>query len=303
YAYRTRLALGAILPIPPNNIFYNLSDNEWHWLNTLGYRSDRLVSRMLPSLPPEELQSRVVGTAGNAALREGFVAYTLFKKLYEKHVGPLSKSAAILDFGCGWGRILRFFLKDVNPAKLYGADCRQDLIDICRQTNRWCAFERNDVLPPARFKNATFDLVYCYSVFSHLAEPVHHLWLKELDRIMRPGGILIATTWHREFLLWCESLRKDSSLPCEPNWRTQLLKAFLDTERALRAYDAGMFCFSKYDKDAHPWAWHGDEPCYGEACIPPGYVSAVWTKYFDFVEFIDDRNACPQNVIVMKKRA
>jgi hypothetical protein len=78
--------------------------------------------------------------------------------------------------------------------------------------------------------------------------------------------------------------------------------AFQDTEKSLADYEAGQFCFSEYDRHADAWAWLNDKPYYGEACIPQTYVVKVWTEYFDFLEFIDDRSLCPQNVIVVKKR-
>jgi SAM-dependent methyltransferase len=47
--------------------------------------------------------------------------------------------------------------------------------------------------PPLPFEDASFDLVYSISVFTHLDEEMQDAWLNELKRVLRPGGILIIT--------------------------------------------------------------------------------------------------------------
>src|SRR5215467_11845930 len=109
-SYYSRLVLGSVFPISPRTIFSEVPDEGWFWLNTEGYRKNRLLRHVLPSIPPDGLQKKIVGNAGDETLREGFIGYRLFKSLYEKHAGTIGNCGAILDFGCGWGRILRFFL-------------------------------------------------------------------------------------------------------------------------------------------------------------------------------------------------
>ena len=36
----------------------------------------------------------------------------------------------LLDFGCGWGRVIRYFLKDVDPGHLMGTDHNAENIDV-----------------------------------------------------------------------------------------------------------------------------------------------------------------------------
>lgn len=289
------------LTASPNKLFGAVDDAWWYWMNTEGCRKSLELQRILPGLPASNVQSAAVGSAGDVALREGFGAYLLFKQLYQRHHGRLADCAGVLDFGCGWGRILRFFLRDLEPKKLWGIDCSPPDIETCKQTNRWCQFQANEIMPPTWFADGTFDLIYCYSVFSHLAEDAHRRWLEEFKRILRPGGLLIATTWDRDFIQRCSDLRKDPSLDCEPEWRIALSRVFLDTPRVLADYDAGKFCFGEYDKERHEFAFLDGAPVYGEACISKAYVLSRWTKYFAFVDFIDDRKRCSQNVIVVRR--
>jgi len=73
-------------------------------------------------MPDEDVQLTFTGNIGDAVLLEGFSAYRVFKELYEVYVGPLATCENVLDFGCGWGRIIRFFLKDLDSIHLWGAD-------------------------------------------------------------------------------------------------------------------------------------------------------------------------------------
>ncbi len=48
--------------------------------------------------------------------------------------------------------------------------------------------------PPTVFPAESFDVVYAGSVFTHLDEAPALRWLAEISRLLRPGGLLIATT-------------------------------------------------------------------------------------------------------------
>jgi SAM-dependent methyltransferase len=48
--------------------------------------------------------------------------------------------------------------------------------------------------PPVELPSNSFDVVYSGSVFTHLNEADQSVWLSELHRLLRPGGLLIAST-------------------------------------------------------------------------------------------------------------
>jgi len=285
----------------PYQLFSGIDDETWFWLNTEGYRLHPELSHALPSLPDPDLQARVIGSSGDKALREGFKAYQMFKELYQQHVGSLSNCPAVLDFGCGWGRTIRFFLKDLPSERLLGVDQNTNMIEVCRATNKWCRFEQNQPLPPLDLPTGSIGLAYAYSVFSHLSEETHLRWLAELARVVRPGGLLVATTWHRGFIQANAELRARVGTFEPTTWERLRLATFADTEYWLSQYDQGTYCYQPYDPDQQPWSYVDGKSFYGEACIPQGYALAHWSEYFEVVEFIDDRVRCPQNVIVARK--
>jgi SAM-dependent methyltransferase len=271
-----------------------MSDPEW--LEIILKSLDRNVvdGIEMPGFPPEELQRQFVGMSGSQALNEAFNFYSEIKRYTEKLGQKLGLDSRILDFGCGWGRIIRFFLKDVAADNLYGIDVDSEMTDLCIKTVGHGHYSAIKPLPPLEFSEGSFDIVYAYSVFSHLAEPVHIQWIKEFSRILKPGGILVATTQARSFIELCRTLRNQSNT--SNNWHHALAHSFVDTESALADYDSGKFLYS-------PTGGGGprDASFYGEAVIPQRYVEREWTKYLDFCDFTYDPAIIPQSLIVMQK--
>jgi hypothetical protein len=148
--------------------------------------------------------------------------------------------------------------------------------------------------PPTPLAAESFGLIYLYSVFSHLPEETHWALLNEFHRLLVPGGMLIATTRARNYIYFCKNLRDDPRLNEKPLWLRQSAAAFTNADAAIFEYDNGQFCYENLG-DVNWLFW-------GEACIPMGYVERRWREIIDVCEYIDDREACPQNVIVAHKR-
>lgn len=76
----------------------------------------------------------------------------------------------------------------------------------------------SDPVPPLPEEDSTFDLVYCGSVFSHL--PDWAPWLLELRRVLKPGGVLVASIHGRG--LWKYGVAGTRGVPWDED-RTGLL--------------------------------------------------------------------------------
>ena len=140
-----------------------------------------------PPLPPRRLMVRVAGTADpDWFLRSGHAAYDAIAAHVE-----LATIGAVLDFGCGCGRVTRFFHD--FPGELAGSDLSRDAVDWCR-ANLQGRFEVNGIAPPLAFADESFDLVYALSVFTHLTADLQLAWRDEVRRVLRPGGRLLLTT-------------------------------------------------------------------------------------------------------------
>lgn len=276
-------------------IFGGIKDDFWYWLFTVGYDSNAIVRQVLPGMPDEQTQLNFTGRSGHLALSEAFAAYKLFKGILEKNSKDLSECSAVLDFGCGWGRIIRFFLKDVDESGLWGIDCYKEMIDLCKMQNLRCNLEAINPMPPTRFAPDTFDMIYLYSVFSHLSEEAHLAWLGEFRRILKPAGMVIATTRPRVFIDRCVELSKKKDLEV---WQYGAAVSFQDPEKALADYDAGKFVHS-----ATGGGGVLDTSFYGESCIPEKYVKNNWTGFFPKIGYIyaDKHQSFDQDVIYATK--
>lgn len=108
---------------------------------------------------------------------------------------PEDKNAAILEVGCGWGRLLYFF-KTKGYSNLQGVDISLEQVKIARQlidnvTER-DAIEYMDNYP------ALFDLIVGLDIIEHFnKEEVLH-FLGACYKALRPGGRLILQTPNAE---------------------------------------------------------------------------------------------------------
>jgi len=104
---------------------------------------------------------------------------------------------SVLDFGCGCGRLLRHLNKHENLS-LIGTDINCELVEWCSNNLQTASFSCNELASPLPYPDCTFDLVYAVAVFGHMREEHQVFSLKELGRILKPGGYLLATTKGRD---------------------------------------------------------------------------------------------------------
>jgi SAM-dependent methyltransferase len=99
---------------------------------------------------------------------------------------------SMLDFGCGSARVLRHF-RNVRGLHLVGTDANPKIIEWDRANLPNIEFHVNELEPPLRFADDTFDFVYALAVFTHIPLQWQEAWLLELRRILRPNGYLLCT--------------------------------------------------------------------------------------------------------------
>ena len=109
----------------------------------------------------------------------------------------LNKGDRLLELGCGVGRIGRELAPKV--AHWEGADISANMLKVARE--RLSEFPnvglteltRSNVRP---LSDASFDKAYCVAVFIHMDKEDFCLYLEDLARVLKPGGLLFFDTWN-----------------------------------------------------------------------------------------------------------
>ncbi len=104
-----------------------------------------------------------------------------------------AKDFAVLDFGCGNGRVaLPLHFKRGLPTAC--ADLDPVCIEYIGRALPDVEAQRPPQLPPTRFATASFDAIYAISVWTHLPPDTQMAWLDEMARLLKPGGIAAIST-------------------------------------------------------------------------------------------------------------
>jgi SAM-dependent methyltransferase len=145
-------------------------------------------------VPPPKLIVRVAGTADvEWFLEGGRRAAGSIRMALLRHGRQVDELEAMLDFGCGCGRVLRNW-HALGKTAVHGSDRDERAIAWCRDNLRFAAVETNGLEPPLAHRDGAFDLVYALSVLTHLTEELQLAWLAELRRVLRPDALLLLTT-------------------------------------------------------------------------------------------------------------
>ncbi len=190
-----------LLDVLQKTKFLNFTFRVYEWLKlaNLRYLMPNITTWRKGSpdglpLPPLKLIVLVSGVPSIAAfLIGGDKAAQNIRDLLVKNNLKIEEQSSILDFGCGCGRVIRYWhsLPNVN---VHGSDYNPELINWCRKELKFAQFQTNQLEPPLAYPDESFDLIYALSVFTHLPEPLQFAWMQELCRVLKPKGHLLFST-------------------------------------------------------------------------------------------------------------
>jgi len=103
---------------------------------------------------------------------------------------------SILDFGCGYGRVLRALRARWPDADIVATDLIANAVEFCAEAFGVTTVQGNEDLSDANF-GRTFDLIWVGSVFTHLPSNRWEQMLKHLSDHLAPDGVLVFTTHGR----------------------------------------------------------------------------------------------------------
>lgn len=277
------------------NIFQNITDERWFEMLTKSINEEIIDGIKFPVFPNKDIQSQFVGSSNESALKEGYQFYQLVKG-YASALGmPLSyDSSKLLDFGCGWGRYLRFFRKDISIDNLFGVDIDPNILEVCRSCG--VAGQLSRIFPSGKlpYPDKFFDCSIAYSVFTHLPENIHLHWVSELARVAKPGCVFVLTLESKRFLNFIASIDRDNP---PSGWHAGL-SHFQD-----KLGD----CFSDFDNGNFVYLPTGGgdfraADVYGDAVVPRAYIERKWSGFFNVIDYIDDPERFWQAVLIVQRK-
>lgn len=203
----------------------------------------------------------------------------------------------ILDFGCGVGRQLLHMTRHFPQAEWSACDVDPTNVKFVRSAYPGVAASASEFHPPLSYQEASFDLVYSVSVFSHLAPDDHPVWLSELARVTRPGGIVLVTTEGPKALRTSLEGRFRAAGVTNPI-------SELEREGILyREYD--YLGVSTANQRVLPQASHlvGISGSYGSTVLSPEHVQRVWeTDVLSVVTVLPGIIDMRQDLVVLRRR-
>lgn len=226
-------------------------------------------------VPPPLLRYRVHGRLKmDGYLEVGEKCAADIKKLVGSTGKDLYNFSHILDFGCGNGRVIRFFRDKPESCHLYGTDIDSESINWCRKHLPFAEWGVNNYMPPMVYADNSFDCIYAISVFTHIDEQMQFAWLKELHRIASPGAVLVLTV---------HGASTFSVLSAEA--REQL-------ERTGFHFHVGQTGFFKHDglPDFYQTTYHTRR-----------YINEQWSKFFELINYVEKGINDHQDVVILRK--
>lgn len=151
------------------------------------------VDSELPVPPFDLWQHGYLRGDPDAYLAAGKKYLTKMVEILETSGVSLERGMRVLDFGCGDGMMLRHFQKIAESGEAWGVDINGSQMVWCqRHLSPPFKFATTTSFPHLPFEQGTFDLIYSFSVFTHICD-LAEAWLLELKRILRRGGVLYLT--------------------------------------------------------------------------------------------------------------
>lgn len=267
---------------------------EWkrglfHRDKSLSWTSD------LPRLPDEWIQKAFTSKSYSDAFLQAFEAVEMFVHGAQQLGCSIHNDSTLLDFGCGWGRITQAAYRYFDPRRIIAADVQKNALGICENTGLNAKLILINNQEALDLPDNSLDFVFSYSVFSHLSEKLHKKWLKELHRVLVPGGCLALTTRAENMIRHAMAL-SEKGKDTLTSQQAKIVEAFSHPEIMISELEKGSYVFRSYKEVAKNL-----DADYGEAFIPEKYVARNWVGMFPNYVYYQPNGAVDQAVVIARK--
>ena len=125
----------------------------------------------------------------NVALQQYNAAQQILRSLFP----DAGNRIRILDFACGYGRLLRFLTLSLPSGNIWASEIQPEALAFVCDNFKVTGIS-SDTDPQAFQPDRSFDLIWVASLFSHLPGRLFEAWLQRLTACLEPDGILCFST-------------------------------------------------------------------------------------------------------------
>lgn len=111
---------------------------------------------------------------------------------------PMTPRSRVLDVGCGTGELLRRLRAKYTDAFLAGLDPVPEMLAVAAHKLSGKEDLRVGYADSLPWPSGSFDVVVSCNMFHYISHPVDAL--REMARVLRPGGVVVLTDWCDDYL-------------------------------------------------------------------------------------------------------
>lgn len=231
--------------------------------------------------PPEDIHAMARGR--HAAAGGLYEADLVIDALTSAGVEITSVSAA-LDFGCSSARVIRVLHAAYPEIEWHGCDPNERAIAWARENLPGIDFFVNGDHPPLHLADASLDLIYAISIWSHFAPELGLRWFDEMRRLIRPGGHLVCTT---------------HGLTSVAHYALGEMRTAEQSQEITEAlYRQGSWYAPEFGEEGD---WGVVNPAWGTAFLSPEWMLTQLCPHWRVLEFAPGRNQYNQDVYVLER--
>lgn len=157
------------------------------------------INAYFPTMAPKEVQDQWTGSNGVILLNQSLAFVKTLTGEFSSLTGKSLESCKILDIGFGWGRIIRLLYKFTSAENIYGIDPWNKSLEECQKRGVSAHLAQSEWILRTLPFDQKFDLMFAFSVFTHLSENNAQITLDTLRRYIADDGLLAITIRPVEF--------------------------------------------------------------------------------------------------------
>jgi SAM-dependent methyltransferase len=234
-----------------------------------------------PSQPPEDVHAMARGPyAAAGGLYESDLVVDALRS-----VGvDMAELRDALDFGCSSARVLRVLSVAYPEVGWRGCDPNEPAIEWASENLPGIEFFVSADEPPLPLADASLDLAYAISIWSHFEPGLGVRWFEEMHRLIRPGGHLVCTTHGLTSVAYYAL--GDMRTPEQSR------------EIADALYSRGWWYAAEFGEEGD---WGVVNPSWGTAFLSPEWMLTQLCPHWRVLEFAAGRNQYNQDVYVLER--